>query len=170
MKQKSYARAYLHSMNREHHYLLQLTWTGNTGDGTSNYRSYDRSYTVSINNKPDIEGTSDPAFRGDPAKYNPEELLVAALSACHMLSYLHLCTVSGIVVLDYADAATGTMTEDPLKGGFFSEVILNPVITITDGTKKELAIALHEKANKLCFIANSCNFPIKHNPEIRVVS
>ena len=155
-------------MNKVHHYTSQLMWTGNNGEGTSNYRSYGRSYTVSVNNKPDFEGSADPVFRGDPTKHNPEELLVIALSSCHLLSYLHLCADAGIVVVGYEDSAKGIMVEDPTKGGFFKEVNLNPVVTVTDISMKEKAIDLHEKANKLCFIANSCNFPVKHNPTILI--
>jgi organic hydroperoxide reductase OsmC/OhrA len=154
-------------MSRQHQYSLNLKWTGNTGEGTLNYRSYQRGFIISINNKADLQGSADPSFRGDVTKHNPEELLVAALSSCHMLSYLHLCAEAGIVVTDYSDNATGTMTEDPLKGGFFSEVILNPVVTITDISKKEIAIGLHERANALCFIANSVNFPVRHQAQVR---
>ena len=145
---------------------MRLIWTGNKGEGTSTYRAYDRSYTVSINNKADLQGSADPMFRGDAAKHNPEELLVAALSSCHLLSYLHLCAVNDIVVINYEDDARGTMTEDAVRGGFFTEVMLNITVTITDILKKEKAIELHHDANNLCFIANSVNFPVKHNVTI----
>src|SRR4026208_2343476 len=105
-------------MGKSHQYAMRLVWTGNKGEGTSTYRSYDRSYTISAKNKPDFDGSSDPIFRGDPAKYNPEELLVMALSSCHLLSYLHLCAVNGIVVTSYEDDASGIMTEDADRGGF----------------------------------------------------
>lgn len=149
-------------MNRQHHYSLNLKWTGNTGEGTLNYRSYQRAYTISMTNKPDLQGSADTSFRGDPTKYNPEELLVMALSSCHLLSYLHLCADAGIVVTGYTDQATGIMAEDAEKGGYFTEVTLNPVVTIKDISQKDKAMELHERANKLCFIANSCNFPVKH--------
>lgn len=148
---------------------MRLVWTGNKGEGTSTYRAYDRSFTVSINNKEVLEGSSDPAFRGDPTKYNPEELLVAALSSCHMLSYLHLCAVNGIVATAYEDDANGTMVDTKDGGGHFAEVILNITVTITDISKKQRAEELHHDANKLCFIANSVNFPVKHKLTIRSV-
>ena len=150
-------------MNKLHHYAMQLVWTGNRGEGTATYRSYDRSYTISIKNKADFFGTSDAVFRGDPTKHNPEELLVMALSSCHLLSYLHLCAVNGIVLTDYVDEAKGTMEEDAVKGGYFTDVTLNITMKITDITKKEIAEKLHHQANKLCFIANSVNFPVNHN-------
>lgn len=153
-------------MSKTHHYAMHLVWTGNNGEGTSTYRSYERSYTISIKNKPDFFGTSDPVFRGDAAKHNPEELVVMALSSCHLLSYLHLCAINGIVVYEYTDDAAGTLVEDSVRGGFFTEVILNITMTITDISKKERALELHHDANKLCFIANSVNFPIKHNVTI----
>jgi organic hydroperoxide reductase OsmC/OhrA len=154
--------AYLYHMGKAHHYALRLVWTGNKGEGTSTYRSYDRSYTISVKNKPDFSGSSDAMFRGDATKYNPEDLLVMALSSCHLLSYLHLCADNGIVVTSYEDDAVGVMTEDAARGGFFSEVTLNIAVKITDDTKKELAAKLHHDANRLCFIANSVNFPVRH--------
>ena len=153
-------------MSKSHQYAMHLSWTGNRGEGTSTYRAYDRSYAISINNKADLQGSADPMFRGDATKHNPEELLVAALSSCHLLSYLHLCAVNDIVVSKYEDDAKGTITEDAVRGGFFTEVVLNITITITDISKKEKAIELHHDANNLCFIANSVNFPVKHNVTI----
>ena len=151
-------------MNGEHNYSLTVEWTGNKGTGTSAYRAYDRSHTIIIDNKPDILGSSDPAFRGDKSRHNPEELLVAALSTCHMLSYLHVCVKAGIVVIDYVDHATGTMVETSNGAGRFKEVTLNPVVTITDESMIEKANALHKEASELCFIANSVNFPVRHMP------
>jgi len=151
-------------MNGQHTYSLTVKWTGNKGQGTIDYRSYDRSHTVSINNKADILCSSDPAFRGDKTKHNPEELFVASIATCHMLWYLHLCADAGIVVIDYLDNAEGIMQETKDGGGHFSEVNLNPMVIIRDNSKIEQANELHHKANKLCFIANSCNFPINHNP------
>ena len=150
-------------MNKLHHYTMRLVWTGNRDDGTATYRSYDRSYTISINNKADFYGTADPVFRGDPTKHNPEELFVMSLSSCHLLSYLHLCAVNGIVLTDYEDDAKGSMEEDDVKGGYISDVTLNITMRITDISKKKLAEELHHQANKLCFIANSVNFQVKHN-------
>ena len=147
----------------KHEYNIQLEWTGNTGEGTKSYKGYERSHRVIIPNKPLIECSSDPAFRGDPSKHNPEEMLVASLSSCHMLWYLHLCSDNGIVVINYRDNATGTMIEDT-NGGKFTEVVLHPQVTISDATKIDLANSLHENANKKCFISNSCNFPVRHKP------
>lgn len=149
-------------MNKQHNYKLTVKWTGNKGQGTSSYRSYDRSHTISIANKVDILCSSDPAFGGDKTKYNPEELLVASISACHMLWYLHLCSEAGVVVIDYTDNATGTLQETEDGGGHFTEVILNPNVIVSDKSMVDKANELHQKANKLCFIANSCNFPINH--------
>jgi organic hydroperoxide reductase OsmC/OhrA len=151
-----------------HHYKTTITWTGNLGSGTSGYRAYDRNHVISVEGKPDIPGSSDPAFRGDRARYNPEEMLVASVSSCHMLWYLHLCAEAGLIVVDYVDEATGTMEETADGGGRFAEVILYPKVTVTDEAMVNKANELHYKANKLCFIANSCNFPILHKPSTEV--
>ena len=147
---------------KTHHYETNLKWTGNQGEGTGSYRSYKRDHTISIPGKPDIPGSSDPAFRGDPSRHNPEELLVASLSACHMLWYLHLCASHKIVVLAYEDQATGEMVENADGSGRFKSVTLHPYITLADPAMKAKAETLHEKANQACFIANSCNFPVHH--------
>ncbi|GAB5527113.1 MAG: OsmC family protein [Roseivirga sp.] len=146
---------------KTHHYNTLLQWTGNLGTGTSSYQAYGRDYTVSIGEKPDLYGSSDPAFRGDPERHNPEDLLVAALSGCHMLCYLHLCAVNKVVVLAYEDAAMGVMVEAG-SGGHFEQVTLQPKITLADAAMREKADELHEQANKVCFIANSVNFPVHH--------
>ena len=151
-------------MGREHNYNISITWTGNRGTGTSDYRAYDRNHVIQAADKAEIAGSSDPAFRGDKTRYNPEEFMVAALSTCHMLSYLHVCVLNGVVVTDYKDNATGTMAETPDGGGHFIEVTLNPVVTIKDASMIEKANELHHKASELCFIANSVNFPVKHTP------
>ena len=151
-------------MEGQHNYKLHMKWTGNSGTGTSGYREYSRSYTLSVDNKPELYGSSDPTFRGDKTKYNPEDLLLASLSACHMLSYLHVCVNAGIVVIDYTDNATGVMMTTSNGGGHFTEVVLNPVVTITDASRIDEANALHKKARELCFIANSVNFEVKHKP------
>ncbi len=155
-------------MKKLHHYNLAIKWTGNTGTGTSNYRQYDRSHTVTIDRKADILCSSDPNFRGDPTRHNPEELFVASLSSCHMLWYLHLCSENGVVVTGYVDDATGTMQETEDGGGYFTEVTLHPVVTVTEEAMFERANALHQQANALCFIANSCNFPVHHEPVCKV--
>jgi organic hydroperoxide reductase OsmC/OhrA len=154
---------------KEHHYKINITWTGNRGQGTSAYTAYERNHTISTANKPVIPASSDPSFRGDASRYNPEELLVASLSSCHMLWYLHLCSVAGVVVVDYVDDATGCMHETADGGGHFTEVILHPVITVTDKEMIPKADALHEKANQLCFIANSCKFPVHHKPVYKIL-
>jgi organic hydroperoxide reductase OsmC/OhrA len=148
-------------MDKQHHYSVNVTWTGNRGSGTSSYTEYDRNHTISIENKPDILGSADAPFRGDITRHNPEDMLVASLCTCHMLWYLHLCADAGIIVTNYTDHATATMLQLPTGGGHFAEVTLHPVVTITDNSKKEQAIALHKKAHEKCFIANSVNFPVK---------
>ena len=151
-------------MSKIHHYLVSVKWTGNNGTGTNDYHSYDRSHTILVDNKVSIEGSSDPAFRGDDTKHNPEELFVAAISSCHMLWYLHLCSTAGVIVTGYADNVTGTMIETSNGGGKFTEVVLHPTVTVTNESMIENARALHQRANELCYIANSCNFPIQHQP------
>jgi organic hydroperoxide reductase OsmC/OhrA len=155
-------------MAREHQYQTNLVWAGNKGSGTIDYRSYDRSYVISIDHKPDIHGSSDSAFLGDKSRHNPEDLLVSALSSCHMLWYLHLCSENGVVVLDYKDHATGKMTLNADGSGQFTEVVLHPRVTISEEADIDKANALHEQANSLCFIAKSCNFPVRHEPECLV--
>ncbi|MEO1051944.1 MAG: OsmC family protein [Bacteroidota bacterium] len=149
-----------------HHYKTKVEWTGNLGEGTSTYKAYSRNHVISADQKlMDIPTSSDSAFRGDPERYNPEELFLSSLSSCHMLWYLHLCTVNKIVVESYVDQAEGTMEESEGGSGRFTEVVLKPIVTIKDESLIDKAVALHEQANKMCFIANSCNFEIKHNPQ-----
>jgi len=154
-------------MPKDHSYTTTVTWTGNKGSGTMDYRSYDRDYLISVDGKADISGSSDSAFLGDKSKYNPEDLLLASISSCHMLWYLHLCSKNEIVVIDYQDQAVGIMEELADGSGKFKEVILNPKVLIADAAHDELARSLHHEANKMCFIANSLNFPVKHEPDIR---
>ena len=155
-------------MKKEHIYNLTVKWTGNKGKGTKDYKAYERSHSIVIDDKPDILSSSDPSFRGDATKHNPEELLVASLSSCHMLWYLHLCADAGIIVVDYIDKAAGVMVETP-TGGHFSEVTLHPIVTITEDSQITKANELHVMANRLCFIANSVNFKVKHIPVCKVV-
>ena len=155
-------------MHPDHNYRLTLKWTGNKGTGTSSYRAYDRSHLISVDNKVEIKGSSDPIFHGDKTLHNPEDLLLASLSACHMMSYLHVCVKNGIVVTDYIDNATGIMKVNDDGSGNFVEVTLNPVVKITDETLVEKANELHKEANKLCFIANSVNFTVKLNVETTI--
>lgn len=146
-----------------HQYSTRLLWTGNTGEGTRTYSSYDRAYTISVHGKPVIHGSSDPHFHGDPTRYNPEELLVAALSSCHMLWFLHLCSAAGVIVDGYEDRAIGTMIEETDGGGRFTEVMLHPKVWVKDfNGDVEKINGLHKAAHQKCFIANSCNFPVKY--------
>ncbi|WP_312389921.1 OsmC family protein [Chryseobacterium sp.] len=155
-------------MSKEHHYKTTIEWTGNQGTGTDNYRNYERSHTISVENKPIIEGSSDPAFRGDKTKHNPEDMLLSSLSSCHMLWYLHFCSVEGVIVTVYTDNATGIMIEETNGSGHFSEVTLHPIVTVSDENMIEKAKELHHKANEFCFIAKSVNFPVKHIPVVLV--
>ncbi len=153
---------------KQHTYSISVTWTGNSGSGTSRYNSYARDYTVASAGKPDIAGSSDPAFRGDPKRYNPEDLMVVALSSCHMLSYLHLAAVGGVVVTGYVDDAKGIMTQDAKGSGAFTRVTLRPKVTIAAASDPAKARELHHAAHDVCFIANSVNFPVDCEPEIIV--
>jgi organic hydroperoxide reductase OsmC/OhrA len=152
----------------QHSYAVNLKWTGNLGHGTSSYRAFSRDHEIVANGKPVLQGSSDPAFRGDPARYNPEDLLVASLAACHMLWYLHLAVGANLVVRDYTDAAEGTMVETADGGGHFVEVVLRPVVTVDAGGDTGLAEQLHVQAHHLCFIANSVNFPVRCEPTLRI--
>ncbi len=151
---------------REHHYAVSVEWTGNRGQGTTSYRAFGRDHVILAAGKPELAGSSDPAFLGDPARWNPEELLVAALSACHKLWYLHLCSANGISVQAYRDLASGTMIEDHDGGGRFVDVLLRPHVTVAAGDDVSLALKLHHDANRNCFIANSVAFAVRHEPTI----
>lgn len=155
-------------MNKQHHYQTTIQWTGNRGSGTDHYSRYEREYTIHIENKPILQGSSDPAFRGDASKYNPEDLLVSAIASCHMLWYLHLCADHGVIVESYTDRATGTMEVHSNGSGHFTEVLLHPIVTVTNEQMVTTARELHVQANAMCFIANSVKFPIRHQPEIKV--
>jgi len=152
----------------EHRYAVRLRWAGNLGPGTASYRAYSRDHEIAVGERPPIAGSSDPAFRGDAARYNPEELLVASLAACHMLWYLHLCADAGVVVTGYADEASGTMVQSPDGGGEFADVVLRPHVTIADGGDTAAAMRLHTPAHELCFIARSVRFPVRCEPSVRV--
>jgi organic hydroperoxide reductase OsmC/OhrA len=145
-------------------YSLTITWTGNLGSGTSGYREYSRNHEINAAGKPMMPGSSDPHYRGDGSRYNPEELLVASLSACHMLWVLHLCADAGITVVEYTDDASGTMRESADGSGEFTRVLLRPRMTISDAAQLELAKSLHAKAHQMCFIARSVKFPVEHEP------
>ena len=154
--------------HRTHGYTVTVTWTGNTGEGTAGYRRFSRDHTLAADGKPDILASSDPAFRGDATRWNPEDLLVASLSACHKLWFLHLCATNGIVVTAYVDHAEGKMVQDDDGGGQFTEVVLRPQVTITADSDRDKAMALHHEAHEKCFIARSMNFPVRHVPEVVV--
>jgi organic hydroperoxide reductase OsmC/OhrA len=151
---------------REHRYAATVTWTGNSGTGTSGYRDYKRDHEIRARDKPTIPGSSDPHFRGDRTRWDPEDLLVGSLSACHQLWYLHLCADAGVVVVAYEDNAQGAMAEEPDGGGRFTRVVLRPRVTIGKGSNVQLAESLHAKAHDKCFIARSVRFPVECEPTI----
>lgn len=154
------------SAGRAHTYRVGLTWTGNTGTGTATYRGYSRDHELKAEGKPAILGSSDPTFRGSRLRWNPEELLVASLAACHQLQYLHLCADAGIVVTAYADRAEGVMLEDADGGGHIERVMLRPHVTIADQARRDDAIAMHHTAHDLCFIARSVGFEVVCEPSV----
>jgi len=160
----------LSHMLGEHEYSVRSEWTGNRGSGTSGYRDYDRLVTMSISGKPDLLASADKPFRGDPSRWNPEDLLLAALSECHLLSYLHACVTSGVVVVAYEDEASGTMVEDGHGGGAFREVVLRPTVTVAGESMTDAAQRAHHQAHEWCFIANSVNFPVRVEPQVRVAA
>jgi len=156
-------------MIRTHSYDVTVAWTGNRGSGTSGYREYGRDHEVTVSGdeseggRPQpIAGSSDSTFRGESDRWNPEQLLVAALAQCHMLSYLHACAAAGIVVTGYTDEAPGTMTETTDGGGHFTRVVLRPRVSVASTDMVEKAVGLHHDAHERCFIANSVNFPVSH--------
>ena len=152
-------------MTDKHEYAVTITWTGNLGSGTSGYKHYSRDFALEAEGKAPIAGTADAAFHGTPGRWNPEEMLVAALSACHKLSYLHLCAVHGVVVTAYQDHAEGTMRFDSAtSSGHFERVVLRPEVTITAASDEAKARELHAQAHQICFIANSVNFPVACEP------
>jgi len=157
------------SKSHQHKYQVETIWTGNQGNGTKTYQGYGRDHEIRIAGKPTLAGSSDSAFRGDAARHNPEDMLVTALSTCHMLSYLHMATVAGVVVTAYADAAEGTMATEG-NGGRFVEVVLHPTVTISAASDPAKAAAAHDDAHHACFIANSVNFPVRCEPRIVVAS
>lgn len=149
---------------KAHHYQVTVTWTGAAAGGTKDYKNYSRRYRADFPGKPSITGSSDPAFRGDPQLHNPEDMLVLALSSCHMLSYLALAALEGLEVVAYEDSAMGTMQQEG-RGGRFTDVLLRPRVTVAAGSDLARAEALHEAAQASCFIANSVNFPVRHKAE-----
>ncbi|MEJ1180764.1 OsmC family protein [Pseudarthrobacter sp. NPDC055928] len=148
----------------EHRYELTVQWTGNLGEGTSSYRGYSRDHDVLIPGLPVLPGSADPTFHGDRSRYNPEQLLLAALAQCHMLSFLHVAVRHGVIVTDYRDEATGTMRLNRDGSGQFESVTLHPRVTLADPAHVALAEQMHHEANQVCFIARSVNFPVHHDP------
>lgn len=150
-----------------HHYTTTLEWQGNLGKGTQHYRAYSRNFALHADNKPSLPGSSDTAFLGDNTRWNPEEMLLGALSSCHQLWYLHLCADNGIIVIDYRDNATAEMRDDAPAGRFLSAT-LKPTVRISGKSDASLAEQLHEQAHQQCFIANSVNFPVHCTPTILI--
>ncbi|MCH8504030.1 MAG: OsmC family protein [Ectothiorhodospiraceae bacterium] len=157
------------SKGSEHAYTTRIVWTGNQGSGTSGYKAYGRDYDVLVDGRPVIKGSAAPAFRGDPSRHNPEDLLVASLSSCHMLWYLHLAAEAGVTVQAYVDVAEGRMTVAGGGGGHFTEVVLRPKVTVPAGSDLALVESLHHRAHELCFIANSVCFPVRCEPQTEAV-
>lgn len=148
----------------QHNYQIAIEWTGNRGTGTNTYRGYGRDHIIRADGLPDIAGTADPTFHGDKDRWNPEQLLLAALSQCHMLSYLHVAVTHGVVITGYRDQASGTLRLNRDNSGEFTQVVLRPQVSLADDSQRELADSLHQQANRVCFIARSVNFPVLHEP------
>jgi organic hydroperoxide reductase OsmC/OhrA len=152
----------------EHRYALTVRWTGNLGEGTASYRGYSRDHDVEIPGLPVLQGSADPAFHGDRSRYNPEQLLLAALSQCHMLSFLHVAVKHGVVVTAYEDRAEALMRTNRDGSGQFESATLKPRVTLAAPVAEEVMAELHAGANRLCFIARSVNFPVLHEPSFLV--
>jgi organic hydroperoxide reductase OsmC/OhrA len=150
-----------------HEYNATIEWTGNRGTGTSGYTDYDRSHTISVENKMDIDASADPHFKGDASKYNPEDMFLTSIASCHMLWYLHLCADNGIIVQQYVDKPFGLMVTEAGGSGKFTKIELHPTVTVQDESTRKLAADLHHKAHKMCFLSNSVNFDITIHPEIK---
>lgn len=153
-------------MAKIHSYDLQLTWTGNRGAGTYEYTAYDRKFTLSAINKPDILGSADPAFRGNKDRYNPEELMISSIASCHMLWYLHLAAANNLVIMDYKDNPSGTIEVKEFGLGRFIEVTLRPTVIIHNEDQSDLAVKLHDESHNKCIIADSFKFDIHIEPKI----
>jgi organic hydroperoxide reductase OsmC/OhrA len=151
----------------DHAYAVTVAWTGNSGDGTSSYRGYRRTHSVTADGPPELLGSADRTFHGDRDRWNPEQLLLAALAQCHMLSYLHVCVQEGVVVTEYVDRATGSMRTEADGSGRFTEAVLHPEVTVADDSMVAAATKAHARARELCFIANSVSFPVRHRPTVR---
>ncbi len=152
-------------MAKQHEYTCRIDWTGNRGAGTRTYRGYDRTWDVVTPGKPVIHCSNDPLLGGDPALPNPEDLLLASLSSCHMLWYLHLASSAGIVVHRYTDDPLGVGEVHPDGSGQFLRATLRPTIVVDEGTDIARARAIHGDVHRYCFIARSVNFPITYAAE-----
>ncbi len=148
----------------DHRFSSRIAWTGNRGDGTAHYRAYDRTWDIAVPGRPVVHCSNDPLLGGDPTKPNPEDLLISALSACHMLWFLHYAADAGIVVTDYVDEPVGIGEVTAGGAGRFVEAVLRPTITVKAGTDLALAEALHHRIPEVCFIARSVAFPVRHEP------
>ena len=153
-------------MTKRHEYPCRIKWTGNRGTGTSAYRAYDRTWNMAMEGKPVVNCSNDPLLGGDPSKYNPEDMLITALSSCHMLWYLHLCSTAGVTVTAYEDFPVGIGESEPSGAGRFVEAILKPKIIITPESDAEKAVSLHDEIHQHCYIARSVSFPVRYEPEI----
>jgi len=157
-------------MSKSHRYELKLHWSGAEKGPTENYAKFSREYRIEIPGKPPIKGSADPAYQGDPALANPEDMLLSALAACHMLSYLAVCALGKIKVISYEDSASGTLAETAPQRSGFTEATLRPRVVVAAGSDLAKAKALHDQAHKICFIANSVNFPVHHEAEVTVAA
>ncbi|MGV0996986.1 OsmC family protein [Empedobacter falsenii] len=146
-----------------HLFKVALNWIKKESKMDSSTRIYTKSHHISIEGKPDLEVSAAKAFKGDPNLYNPEDLLLSSLTSCHMMSYLYCCAQHKIEVISYQDHSEATLQVNPDGSGKIVKVDLFPDIIISDSSQIELALSLHKKANELCFIANSCNFPVYHH-------
>ena len=148
-----------------HLFKVALNWIKKEPQTDSSTRIYTKSHHISIEGKPDLEVSAAKAFKGDPNLYNPEDLLLSSLTSCHMMSYLYCCMQYKIEVISYQDHSEATLQVNPDGSGKIVKVDLFPEIIISNSSQIELALSLHKKANELCFIANSCNFPVYHHPK-----
>jgi organic hydroperoxide reductase OsmC/OhrA len=155
---------------RSHAYSARLSWEGNRGRGTAEYAGYGRRFRVMTDGKPELVGSAEPLFLGEPQLHNPEDLLLAAVASCHMLTYLALCARTGVSVVEYSDAPSGILALEPEGGGRFREITLRPRVRLAPGGDRAAAVRLHARAHELCFIARSCSFPVRHEPEVEAGS
>ncbi|MUK00772.1 OsmC family peroxiredoxin [Vibrio cholerae] len=149
---------------QQHEYRARLRWTGNLGSGASGYRSYSRDHEIEVDGPGVLPGTADPTFHGSRDRWNPEQLLLTAVAQCHMLSYLHVAVKAGLVVTGYGDSASGSLRLNRDGSGEFTGILLRPKVELADAEQTELADSLHAEAHRLCFIARSVAFPVRHEP------